>query len=89
MNLCSDNHSEVCYEGNQCPACEEMEIRDTTIEEKQSEIDDLKSQVDDLEDKVSELEEELEEHKPEPEVDDRIKEDVFPPDETEPPYKKY
>jgi hypothetical protein len=22
MNLCSDGHEEVCYEGRNCPACE-------------------------------------------------------------------
>ncbi len=22
MNLCSDGHKEVCYEGNDCPCCE-------------------------------------------------------------------
>lgn len=25
MNLCSDGHEEVCYEGRNCPSCELVE----------------------------------------------------------------
>jgi len=36
MELCSDNHQEICYEGRYCPACE---LLDKIVElEKQTEI---------------------------------------------------
>lgn len=42
MNLCSDNHEEVCYETRNCPACK-------VINEKDDEISELKTKVEDLE----------------------------------------
>ena len=36
MNLCNDNHEEVCFEGRDCPACE---IRNDL----QAQIDELKN----------------------------------------------
>ena len=41
MNLCSDNHEEVCYEGRTCPVCE-------LINEKNTEIDELNNSIEDL-----------------------------------------
>lgn len=52
MNLCSDEHDEICYEGRKCPAC-------AVIKEKQEEIDSLEAQVEKLEDKVGDLEGEV------------------------------
>lgn len=52
MNLCSDNHDEVCYECRNCPACaaiqalaesdETITARDATIDELTNEIATLK-----------------------------------------------
>jgi len=39
MNLCSEGHEEVCYEGRICPACDLKEDYESKIEELQ---DDLK-----------------------------------------------
>lgn len=50
MNICSNEHDEVCYEGHTCPACE---LRDNL----NSEIEDLKAQIKDLNAEVKELEE--------------------------------
>lgn len=49
MNLCSDDHEEVCYEGRKCPACDIAE----TLQE---EIDNLASTVDALQREVDEME---------------------------------
>lgn len=40
MNLCSDRHDEVCYEGKYCPACELLE----RISELKKEIETLKEE---------------------------------------------
>lgn len=48
MNLCSDNHDEVCFEGRICPAC-------YALSEKQSEINDLESKIDTLELHIGDL----------------------------------
>ncbi|GAF99286.1 unnamed protein product, partial [marine sediment metagenome] len=42
MELCSDKHGELCYEGRNCPACE-------VIEELQAEIDGLQEELKSLE----------------------------------------
>ena len=42
MELCVDNHQEICYEGRLCPLCD---IRE-----------DLKGEISDLEKKISEME---------------------------------
>ncbi len=47
MNLCSEGHDEVCFEGRICPVCEKMEeikALGETIDELQNEIDDLKAE---------------------------------------------
>lgn len=33
MNLCSDKHAEVCYEGRSCPACDELEAKQSIMED--------------------------------------------------------
>jgi len=50
INLCSDGHDEICYEGNtsSCPVC-------IIIDENQSEKSDLENEVDRLNDKVDSM----------------------------------
>lgn len=48
MNLCSDGHQEVCYEGRNCPACEAIKDRERTIESLERRIEKLEKQVDTL-----------------------------------------
>ena len=45
MNLCSDDHEEVCYEGRKCPVCEvrdelrhEIESLSELLEQAQGEL---------------------------------------------------
>lgn len=56
MTLCNDiDHDEVCYEGQNCPACklvaekkyleDKIEGLEGTIHELKTEIDDLQSQI--------------------------------------------
>lgn len=44
MNLCNDNHDEVCYEGRRCPVCE-----------KQKELDAANDKISELETKLEEV----------------------------------
>jgi len=44
MELCSDGHEEVCFEGRTCPVCEEMD-----------EIKRLEREIKDLENEVKEI----------------------------------
>jgi hypothetical protein len=53
MNLCNDDHDEVCFEGRTCPACA---IR----EDLERKVSDLEDDVKSLENKVSDLESQLE-----------------------------
>jgi transcription initiation factor IIE alpha subunit len=60
MNLCSDNHDEVCFEGGrwpECPACFEIAKRDDTIEQLREQIDELKDQLKDKTQEGERLEE--------------------------------
>jgi predicted metal-binding transcription factor (methanogenesis marker protein 9) len=50
MNLCNDNHEEVCYETKECPVCKKMDLM-------QEEYVDLHNRFDDLFSKNEELEE--------------------------------
>ena len=52
MNLCSDDHDEVCYEGRHCPACS---VRDDTAQQKDNEIDEIKKRISELEAEVDQL----------------------------------
>jgi ribosome recycling factor len=52
MNLCSNIHDEVCYEGRNCPACE---MRDNL----QGTIDDLKKDNRSLEDEINDFTEKI------------------------------
>ena len=44
MNICSDHHDEVCYEGRCCPACELAER-----------IDSLNDRISQLNEELAEL----------------------------------
>jgi hypothetical protein len=42
MQLCSDSHQEVCYDGRKCPVCD-------AIADKNSDIDELNKKIKELE----------------------------------------
>jgi hypothetical protein len=66
MELCSENHEEVCYKSvsyssfqcAKCPVCE-------VAQEKQDEIDELKEVIEDGKNIISNLEKQLEEREQE------------------------
>jgi hypothetical protein len=49
MNLCSNGHDEVCFEGRVCPCCYERT-------ELQADVDALKIKIADLEKEMADLE---------------------------------
>lgn len=49
MNLCSDNHDEICFEGRKCPFCEKIDEHKREVDLMQSEIDDLNRTIRGLE----------------------------------------
>lgn len=62
MNLCSDNHDEVCFEGRHCPACsvaEEKNKEIAALEKTNGEqLDDILELTRQLEDSKADLKEE-------------------------------
>ena len=48
MELCSDGHNEVCYDGRFCPVCEKKD----EIEEYKEEVDNLNTQIDKLQEET-------------------------------------
>ena len=52
MNICDDNHEEVCYSGRNCPACKALEDV-TSIE---ADLDSAEARIETLQDKIAELE---------------------------------
>ena len=51
MNLCSDGHDEVCFEGRHCPVCEMRDERDgkqETIIDLNKTIDRLNTEIEDM-----------------------------------------
>jgi hypothetical protein len=54
MNLCNNDHDEVCYEGRHCPVC-------AVADNKNGEINTLQDRISVLENQIGELEAELEE----------------------------
>ena len=51
MELCAEDHDEICYEGRHCPTCEAIDERNNVIgglkaliEKMQEEIDKLKAE---------------------------------------------
>ena len=46
MNLCSNNHQDICYDGNICPLClikEELNEAESMIKKLEEDIDELTS----------------------------------------------
>lgn len=56
MNLCSQNHDEVCYEGHRCPACEIQKCYDKAVTER----DEWKEEAQNLRHEVADLTRQLE-----------------------------
>ena len=52
MQLCSDDHGEVCYESRNCPACEALEA---LTKVKDAEIKGLETQIGTLQEEKYEL----------------------------------
>jgi len=52
MNICDDNHEEVCYSVRDCPVCKALEDV-TSIE---SDLDSAEARIETLQDKIAELE---------------------------------
>jgi hypothetical protein len=53
MNICSNNHDEVCYEGRICPCCELLGIikkHEDTIYRLEDEVADLNRELNNKED---------------------------------------
>ena len=55
MELCSDNHEEICYEGKECPLCNVMEKKD----ELENKIEDLDMKIVELNEKIEGLNDEI------------------------------
>jgi hypothetical protein len=49
MNLCSNGHEEICFEGHDCPACAVTEDRDARIVLLEERVEELKDRISDLE----------------------------------------
>ena len=52
MNLCSEGHDEVCFEGTECPVCDQINC----IAGLEDEINSLEVLRDKLNDRIEELE---------------------------------
>ena len=53
MYLCNDGHEEVCYEGRNCPVCEERK----KVSDLEDEVFSLKEKSEDLKNQIEELKE--------------------------------
>lgn len=58
MNLCSDKHEEICFEGRTCPACDQIAKRNSEIKEKDDEIKSLQAELRQLEAQIENWENE-------------------------------
>lgn len=61
MNICANNHDEVCYEGHHCPACEVADDLNEAISKLQDKLSALENQIGELEGTIEDLEPELKE----------------------------
>lgn len=62
MDLCSNNHQEICYDERKCPLCEmkkEIEQKDDTISELNEEVKRLNKFIEHLENENTELQKAL------------------------------
>jgi hypothetical protein len=55
MKTCGSFHDEICFEGNKCPLCEDINRYDNIIEQMQDEIDNKDEKIRDLEHKLKEI----------------------------------
>ena len=53
MNLCSDGHEEVVYEGQKCPVCEIVKEKDSMIGDLQNDIEALKMEINELNSQIA------------------------------------
>jgi hypothetical protein len=49
MNLCSNDHDEICHEGHDCPFCAMRKEKDERIEELERELGDAIERINQLE----------------------------------------
>lgn len=63
MDLCSNGHEEVCYEGKECPACETIDNKDEVIADLHEKIENLTDEIDGLSEDNGNLTDELNEYK--------------------------
>lgn len=54
MNLCNEDHDEVCYEGHKCPCCELRKELESTIASLESDVSKLEDEVTELNDQLAE-----------------------------------
>lgn len=62
MNLCNNDHDEVCYEGRNCPACSlnhEIGRLEAKVDELSNENTDLERDVEEKDARIASLEEDL------------------------------
>lgn len=45
MNLCSEKHDEICFEGRDCPLCEMRGGKDGAISDMEDEIETLTEEI--------------------------------------------
>jgi len=60
MELCSENHDEIVYEGRNCPACEiRIELEDQLKEVRAEAKQDLENALEDAQKELERVQEEL------------------------------
>jgi polyhydroxyalkanoate synthesis regulator phasin len=52
MNICSENHQEICHETRECPLCALRSDKDQDITDLQKKVDELRKEVSTLEDQI-------------------------------------
>lgn len=60
MNLCSDKHDEVCYEGRTCPVCDMRSDKESEVEDAKRELKEEQEINESLQTKIDELKAEVE-----------------------------
>jgi len=65
MNICNNEHEEICHEGPCCPICDQLEELNEELSEVKTELNDKTREYDALEEKYEELREFMLENNPE------------------------
>lgn len=63
MNLCEDDHDEVCYEGRNCPACamkQQFSTAEDTILQLREELNDTNDALSDARKEIEDLKSQIE-----------------------------